>query len=54
MNFILGPRLHDPIDECMIHYMAKLKDIWPNVVTLHDFQLAANRRPKVLVQVCFF
>jgi len=42
--------LHDPIDECMLHYFSKVKDVFPTVSTLHDFQLSPSRRPKVLVQ----
>jgi len=42
--------LHDPIDECMLHYFSKVKEVFPTVTTLHDFQLSPSRRPKVLVQ----
>ena len=42
--------LHDPIDECMLHYFSKLHDKFPSISTLHDFQLSPSRRPKVLVQ----
>jgi len=42
--------LHDPIDECMLHCFSKVKDVFPSVATLHDFQLLPSRRPKVLVQ----
>ena len=42
--------LHDPIDECMLHYFSKLTSCYPDTVALHDFQLSPSRRPKVLVQ----
>jgi len=42
--------LHDPIDECMLHYFSKVQEKFPSVTTLHDFQLTQTRRPKILVQ----
>jgi len=42
--------LHDPIDECMLHYFSKVHEQFPSVSTMHDFQLSPSRRPKVLVQ----
>ena len=42
--------LHDPIDECMLHYFSLVTSRHANTVTLHDFQLSPSRRPKVLVQ----
>ena len=50
LTSILGPRLHDPIDECMLHYFSKLSHLSSSVVTLHDFQLSSSRRPRILVQ----
>lgn len=43
---------HDPIDECMIHHFNLIKENLPkmSVETLHDFEMTAMRRPKVLVQ----
>lgn len=42
----------DPIDECMIHYFNRIKEAFPDeeVDTMHDFEMTATRRPKVLVQ----
>ncbi|KAK7482683.1 hypothetical protein BaRGS_00026092 [Batillaria attramentaria] len=42
----------DPIDECMIHYFSRIKEAFPEeeVDTMHDFEMTATRRPKVLVQ----
>ena len=42
--------LHDPIDECMLHYFSRVTSRHPDTVALHDFQLGPSRRPKVLVQ----
>ena len=42
--------LHDPIDECMLHYFSKVTSRYRDAVALHDFQLSPSRRPKVLVQ----
>lgn len=42
--------LHDPIDECMLHYFSKVQDEFPTISTLHDFQLSPSRRPRILVQ----
>ena len=42
--------IRDPIDQCMLHYFSKISDQFPSAVTLHDFQLSASRRPKILVQ----
>ena len=39
----------DPLDECMLSYFEKFKK-FENVKTMHDFELAPNRRPKILVQ----
>jgi hypothetical protein len=44
----------DPLDECMLFQFSqissKLVDRFGPVETLHDFELAPNRRPKILVQ----
>ena len=44
----------DPLDECMLYQFSqissKLVDRFGPVETLHDFELAPNRRPKILVQ----
>lgn len=44
--------LMDPVDECMMHCFSRaVQQFRPGVVhCLHDFQLAPNRRPKILVQ----
>ena len=42
--------LHDPIDECMLHFFSIITSRHPDTVALHDFQLNTSRRPKVLVQ----
>jgi len=42
--------LHDPIDECMMHYFSKVHDNFSSVTVMHDFQLNPTRRPRVLVQ----
>ncbi|XP_070195679.1 cyanocobalamin reductase / alkylcobalamin dealkylase-like [Littorina saxatilis] len=42
----------DPIDECMIHHFNMVREAFPSeeIETLHDFEMTATRRPKVLVQ----
>lgn len=42
----------DPLDTCMIQLFQKAKSCLPDheIESLHDFQLHANRRPKILVQ----
>ena len=44
----------DPLDECMINSFSQITSQLVNrfgpVETLHDFELAPNRRPKILVQ----
>ncbi|XP_013417146.1 methylmalonic aciduria and homocystinuria type C protein homolog [Lingula anatina] len=43
----------DPIDECIEHYFAKVKEAFPEneVISIHDYELhGGTRRPKVLVQ----
>lgn len=42
----------DPIDQCMLETFAKIKDVLKEheTVAMHDFELAPNRRPKILVQ----
>lgn len=42
----------DPLDTCMIQLFQKAKSCFDDqeIVSLHDFQLHANRRPKILVQ----
>lgn len=42
--------IHDPIDQCMLHYFSLVTAQFPDVVSLHDFQLGPTRRPRVLVQ----
>jgi len=42
----------DPLDTCMIQQFKKATSCFPDheIVSLHDFQLHGNRRPKILVQ----
>eukprot|EP00088_Acartia_fossae_P053073 TRINITY_DN6021_c0_g1_i4.p1 TRINITY_DN6021_c0_g1~~TRINITY_DN6021_c0_g1_i4.p1 ORF type:complete len:252 (-),score=35.19 TRINITY_DN6021_c0_g1_i4:153-908(-) len=42
----------DPIDQCMVHYFSKVKNILSDVevVSLHDFEVDPRRRPRILVQ----
>ena len=44
----------DPLDEYMTHHFStmtsKLVGRFGQVETLHDFELASNRRPRILVQ----
>ncbi|XP_062921060.1 cyanocobalamin reductase / alkylcobalamin dealkylase isoform X1 [Mobula hypostoma] len=44
--------VRDPIDECVAHYFSLVRKNFPDqrIVTIHDFELLPNRRPKVLVQ----
>lgn len=44
--------LRDPIDECMVHYFNRAKQLFParSVESFHDFELLPNRRPKILMQ----
>ncbi|XP_059840142.1 cyanocobalamin reductase / alkylcobalamin dealkylase [Hypanus sabinus] len=46
------PGVRDPIDECVAHYFSLVRKNFPEqkIVTIHDFELLPNRRPKVLVQ----
>ncbi|XP_005107062.1 cyanocobalamin reductase / alkylcobalamin dealkylase [Aplysia californica] len=42
----------DILDKCMMHYFSLTKQAFPDddVETIHDFEMAASRRPKILVQ----
>ncbi|KAK3771049.1 hypothetical protein RRG08_002097 [Elysia crispata] len=42
----------DLLDKCMQHCFTNIKEAFPSeeVETIHDYELAATRRPKVLVQ----
>jgi len=42
--------IHDPIDQCMLHYFSLVTSQIPDVDSLHDFQLGPSRRPRILVQ----
>lgn len=44
--------LFNPIDECMIYHLNYIKQLFPNmnIEIIHDFEMHAGRRPKVLMQ----
>lgn len=44
--------VHDPIDECMVHYLQMFKQSLPDddCVRMHDFERLHSHRPRILVQ----
>ncbi|XP_035208867.1 cyanocobalamin reductase / alkylcobalamin dealkylase-like isoform X2 [Stegodyphus dumicola] len=44
--------LNDPIDECMMFYLSKISQLFPDhkIKVVHDFELHPNRRPKLVMQ----
>lgn len=42
----------DPLDQCMVKHFSGIKEEFPSydISTIHDFELTANRRPRILVQ----
>ncbi|XP_015919615.1 uncharacterized protein MAL13P1.304 isoform X2 [Parasteatoda tepidariorum] len=44
--------LRDPIDQCMIFYLSKICQFFPNfgAKIVYDFELHPNRRPKIVMQ----
>eukprot|EP00794_Sanderia_malayensis_P007795 gene7795-8641_t len=48
-------RIHkDPLDQCMTHCFNTIKDHFKDfqITEIHDYDIHANRRPKILVQTC--
>lgn len=56
LPYLRSPRygygLLDPLDQCFKLFFSELKDLFPSndVEVIHDFEVCANRRPRVLMQ----